>query len=244
MNKKKIIGIVVIVIVLLVLICFASFYQLSDSHLRSEGIRVRVNEGALVVDGRDEANAIYCKKVMNVGDEEAVLEFKFLNFKENGYPGSMEASINGHSFYKEDGLNIEENGSLDYKIFLNFHVMDDLIMFTFTDGTAGRTTTLYAIDLEGNIILEENEMDEDDMLIKDYTDFITYKDNVVTIYATRVVEDINYKGVSVCKAPHEDILEAYYTYTYEDGEFTKELIDEIDSDEFIENVGIKCASRE
>lgn len=244
LNKKKIIVVIIVIVILVGLICFASFYQLSDSHLRSEGIRVRVNEGALVVDGCDEANAIYCKKTMDVNGEEAVLEFEFLNFKENGYPGSVRATINGNEFYYEDGLNIEENGSIDYKIFLNFHVLDDLIVFTFTNGTTGRTTTLYAIDLEGNIVLAEAEIDEDDMLIKDYTDFITYEDNVITIYATRVVEDINYHGESVCNAPHGDILEAYYTYTYQDGEFEKELIDEIDADEFIEDVGIICANRE
>ena len=181
---------------------------------------------------------------MEVNGEDQTLEFEFLNFRENGYPDTVLATINGHEFYQEDGLNIEENGSIDYKIFLNFYVIDDIIVFTFTDGTAGRTTTLYGIDMEGNIVLEETEIDEDDMLIKDYTDFIQYDENVITIYATRVIEDVNYKGSSVCNAPHDDIVEAYYTYTYQDKEFVKEQTDTIDADEFIEKKGIICANRQ
>lgn len=244
MKKWKIVGIVVVVVLLVGLIIFASTYKLEDSHLRKDGVRVRIPEGALVVQDCDEENAIYCKKTLEVNGEEQTLEFEFYDFKENGYPNSVRASINGHEFYQEDGLNVEENGSIDYKIFLNFQVIDDVIVFTFTNGTAGRTTTLYAIDTDGNIVLEETEIDSDDMLIKDYTDFITYEDNVITIYATRVVEDVNYKGESICNSPHGDIVEAYYTYIYEDGEFTKEVSDEIDSDEFIENKGIICTERE
>ena len=244
MNKKKWIGIIIVLIVLVGLIAFASTKEFSDSHLRAEGKRIWVNEGALVVDGCDEASAIYCKKTLNVAGEEAVLEFLFYNFKDNGYPESVRAMINGHEFYQEDGLNIEENGSLDYKIFLNFHVLDDLVVFTFTDGTMGRTTTLYAVDTDGNVVLEEKEIDEDDMLIKDYTDFITYEDNVITIYATRVVEDVNYHGESICNAKDQDIVEAYYTYTYQDEEFVKERTRVIDALEFIDNKGITCTQRD
>lgn len=246
MKKKNIIGISVVGVILIGLIVFVSVYQFSDSHLRAEGVRVRVPEGALLVDGcdSDTKTAIYCKKIMEVNGEDQTLEFEFLNFRENGYPDTVRATINGHEFYQEDGLNIEENGSIDYKIFLNFYVIDDIIVFTFTDGTAGRTTTLYGIDMEGNIVLEETEIDEDDMLIKDYTDFIQYDENVITIYATRVIEDVNYKGSSVCNAPHDDIVEAYYTYTYQDKEFVKEQTDTIDADEFIEKKGIICANRQ
>ena len=67
---------------------------------------------------------------------------------------------------------------------------------------------------------------------------------MITIYARRVGEDVNYHGESVCNAPHGDIVEGYYTYTYQDGEFEKELVEEIDVDEFIENRGIICAARE
>ena len=87
--KKKIIGVVIAGVVLVGLIIFASTYKLQDSHLRAEGIRVRVNEGALVVSGCDEENAIYCKKVIDVNGEEQVLEFQFLNFRENGYPDAI-----------------------------------------------------------------------------------------------------------------------------------------------------------
>ena len=34
------------------------------------------------------------------------------------------------------------------------NVLDDLVVFTFTDGTMGRSTTLYAVDIDGNIILK------------------------------------------------------------------------------------------
>ena len=244
MKIRKGIGIIITLIILIGLIIFISTKEFSDSHLRAEGKRIRVNEGALVVDGCDEASAIYCKKTLNVAGEEAVLEFSFYNFKDNGYPESVKASINGHEFYQEDGLNIEENGSLDYKIFLNFHVLDDLVVFTFTDGTMGRTTTLYAVDIDGNIILKEKEIDQDDMLIKDYTDFITYEDNTITIYATRVVEDVNYHGESICNAPSNDIVEAYYTYTYQDGKFVKKRTQEIDTLKFTDNKGIICTNRD
>lgn len=244
MKIRKGIGIIITLIILIGLIIFISTKEFSDSHLRAEGKRIRVNEGALVVDGCDEASAIYCKKTLNVAGEEAVLEFSFYNFKDNGYPESVKASINGHEFYQEDGLNIEENGSLDYKIFLNFHVLNDLVVFTFTDGTIGRTTTLYAVDIDGNIILKEKEIDQDDMLIKDYTDFITYEDNTITIYATRVVEDVNYHGESICNAPSNDIVEAYYTYTYQDGKFVKKQTQKIDALKFIDNKGITCINKD
>ena len=244
MKIRKGIGIIITLIILIGLIIFISTKEFSDSHLRAEGKRIRVNEGALVVDGCDEASAIYCKKTLNVAGEEAVLEFSFYNFKDNGYPESVKASINSHEFYQEDGLNIEENGSLDYKIFLNFHVLDDLVVFTFTDGTMGRSTTLYAVDIDGNIILKEKEIDQDDMLIKDYTDFITYEDNTITIYATRVVEDVNYHSESICNAPSNDIVEGYYTYTYQDGKFVKKRTQEIDTLKFIDNKGIICTNRD
>ena len=244
MKIRKGIGIIIVLVILIGLIIFISTKEFSDSHLRAEGKRIRVNEGALVVDGCDEASAIYCKKTLNVAGKEAVLEFSFYNFKDNGYPESVKASINGHEFYQEDGLNIEENGSLDYKIFLNFHVLDDLVVFTFTDGTMGRSTTLYAVDIDGNIILKEKEIDQDDMLIKDYTDFITYEDNTITIYATRIVEDVNYHGESICNAPSNDIVEAYYTYTYQDGEFVKKQTQKIDALKFIDNKGITCINKD
>ena len=244
MKIRKGIGIIITLIILIGLIIFISTKEFSDSHLRAEGKRIRVNEGALVVDGCDEASAIYCKKTLNVAGKEAVLEFSFYNFKDNGYPESVKASINGHEFYQEDGLNIEENGSLDYKIFLNFHVLNDLVVFTFTDGTMGRSTTLYAVDIDGNIILKEKEIDQDDMLIKDYTDFITYEDNTITIYATRVVEDVNYHGESICNAPSSDIVESYYTYTYQDGKFVKKQTQKIDALKFIDNKGITCINKD
>lgn len=242
--KKKVIGAIILGVALVGLIIFASIYKAQDSHLRAEGIRVRVNEGALVVSGCDEENAIYCKKVLEVKGKEQVLEFQFLNFRENGYPDAIKATINGNEFYYDEGLKIEENGSADYPIFLNFHVIDDVIVFTFSDGSLGRTTTLYAIDTEGNIILEEKNIDKDDMLIKDYTEFFSIEDNVITIYATRVESDLTYKKESVCNASEKEIVEAYYTYTYQDGKFKKELKEEINAKEFIEDKNIICSDQE
>ena len=248
MKKIKIAGIAIVALLLAGLIIFASTREFKDSHLRIEGIRVRVGEYALLVDGCDEKtqNVAYCEKTMKVGGVDQKLIFKFKNFKENGYPDTVIATINGHEFYKATGLNIEEKGSVDYSIFLNFHVIGDkYIMFTFTDGTNGRTTTLYGIDLEGNIVLEEYEIDDEEMLIKDYTDFIEYKDNTIKIYATRVVEDINYKGESICNARDKEIVEAYYTYTYnaKKDKFIKKQIDTITAAEFIKEKGIICANK-
>jgi len=246
MRKIKIALLAIVGIVLIGLIIFASTREFEDSHLRIEGIRVRVGEYALLVDGcnKDTQNVAFCEKTMKVGGKDQKLVFKFKNFKENGYPDTIVASINGHEFYKAIGLNIEEKGSIDYSIFLNFHVMnDEIIIFTFTDGTNGRTTTLYGIDIEGNIVLEEYEIDEDEMLIKDYTDFIEYKDNTIKIYATRVVEDINYKEENICNAKANEIVEAYYTYTYKNGEFNKKQTETITAAEFIEKKEIKCANK-
>ena len=242
--KKKVVGVLIVIVILVGLIIFASIYKFEDSHLRAERVRGRVNEGALVVSGCEEENAIYCKKVLQVNGEDQVLEFQFVNFKENGYPDAIKATINGNEFYYENGLKIEENGSADYPIFLNFNVIDDVIVFTFTDGTLGRTTTLYAIDTKGNIVLEEKAIDEDDMLIKDYTEFITYDDNVITLYATRVSNNINYHKESICNADDQDIVEAYYTYTYQDGKFKKKLKQKLSAKEVIENEEIICTNKE
>lgn len=245
MKKSTLIGIIMASIILIGLIVFASVKKYDDSHLRVEGIRVRVNEGALVVDGCDEktANAAYCEKTVEVKGKNQKFVFEFKNFKKNGYPGTIRASLNGHEFYRKDDLNIETKGSNDYPIFLNFNPMGDYIVFTFTNGTTGRSTTLYALDTEGNIILEETEIDKDDMLIKDYTDFIDYQDNTIKIYATRVVEDINYKGQNICYAKPSEVVEAYYTYTLKDGKFTKKQTKTITAAKFIEEKGIICANK-
>ena len=248
MKKIKIIGIVIVSLLLVSLIIFASTRKFEDSHLRIEGIRVKVGENAILVDGCDEAtkNVAYCEKTIKVGEEEQKLVFKFKNFKENGFPNTIVATINGHEFYKRDNLMLEEKGSIDYSIFLNFYVLaDKYIMYTFTDGTNGRSTTLYAIDLEGNIVLEEYEIDKEEMLIKDYTDFIKYDGNKIEIYATRVVEDINYKEKSICYAKDNEVVEAYYTYTYDvkKDKFTKKQTKTITAAEFIKEKGIICSNK-
>ena len=68
--KKKVVGVLIVIVILVGLIIFASIYKFEDSHLRAEGVRVRVNEGALVVSGCEEENAIYCKKVLQVNGED------------------------------------------------------------------------------------------------------------------------------------------------------------------------------
>ena len=245
MKKSKIIGVCILVVILVGLFIFAGTFKLTDSHLRVDGIRVRVEEGALYVSDCVYGDAAHCTMMMDVQGEDQTLEFEFLNFKENGYPDAVQASINGHVIYYEDGLNIEENSTLDYRSFMNFYVIDDVIAFTLTKGMNSRSTTLFAVDTEGNILLEETEIDDDNMLIKDYSaDFVTYEDNVIRLYGTRIEGNINYHGESVCHADDDEVVEAYYTYTYEDGKFTKELDEEITAEEFIELAQITCAEEE
>jgi len=243
MKKAKIIGIVLTVLVLAGLIIFATAHKFEDSHLRVEGIRVKVGEYALLVDGcdKDSENVAYCKKTIEVNGEKEVLEFKFINFKENGFPKTLAATINGKEFYKKDNLNLEVNDSLEYQIFLNFKVMDDYIIFTLTDGTKGRNTTIYAIDTNGNIVLQEKEIDKNDMLIKDYVEFLTFKDNTFTVYATRVIDENKYNDKDICKAKSKDVVEAYYTYTLKNGKFTKKQTKAITAKEYIKTNEIDCS---
>jgi len=243
MKKLKIVGIVLTVLVLAGLLIFAGTHKYDDSHLRVEGIRVKVGEYALLVDGcdKDNENVAYCKKTIEVNGEKEVLEFKFINFKENGFPKTVVATINGKEFYKKDGLNLEVNDSLDYQIFLNFKVMGNYIIFTLTDGTKGRNTTLYAIDTVGNIVLKEKEIDNNDMLIKDYVEFLTYKNDSFTVYATRVVDEKKYKEKDICEAKSKEVVEAYYTYTLKNGKFTKKQTKTISAKEYIKANEISCS---
>lgn len=58
------------------------------------------------------------------------------------------------------------------------------------------------------------------------------------------VEDVNYHGESICNAPSNDIVEDYYTYTYQDGEFVKKQTQKIDALKFIDNKGITCINKD
>jgi len=245
MKKGKNIILIGAIVLLIGLIIFASVKNLDDGNLRVEGIRVRINEGALSVEGCNEKteNAAYCEKALTVNDKKAKLVFEYKNFKENGYPSTVVASINGHEFFKKNDLNIEIKGSQEYTIFRNFKVMDDYVVFTYTDGSNGRTTTLYAIDLDGNIVLQEKEIDKENMALKDYTTFISYEDNVITVYATRMVQDIVYKDENICKANSKDIVEAYYTYTLKDNKFAKKQTKTITAAEFIKEKKINCSEK-
>lgn len=246
MKKAKTIAIAISIIVLIGLIIFTSTKTLDDGHLRIDGIRVKVPDNTLLVEDckSDTGNAIYCEKNMEVNGEAAKLEFKYKDFKESGYPRTLVASINNHEFFKKENLNLEVMGSTEYSLFQNFKVMDDYIVFTYTNGTNGRTTTLYAIDIEGNIVLEEKDIDKDDMLLKDYTTFISYEDNVITVYASRMVQDIAYQDKHICSANPKDIVEAYYTYTLKNGKFTKKQTKTTTAKEFIENKKIECPKEE
>ncbi len=241
MKKIKIVGVVVVSLLLISLIIYASTHHYDDSHLRLEGKRVRVPENYFVVDDCENANAVYCEKILEVNGEKQKLTFEFKDIKDNGYPKTFVAKINGNEFYKRDNLDLEDVMNLDYQIFLNFKVMDDYIVFTLTDGDVGRTTTLYAIDTAGNVILKEHDIDDDDMLIKDYTDFITYKDNTIEVYASKLVGDYTYNNVSICLADSDKVVEGYYTYTLKDGKFSKKQTKKITAKEFISNKGIICS---
>lgn len=60
--KKKVVGVLIVIVILVGLIIFASIYKFEDSHLRAEGVRVRVNEGALVVSGCEEEKQFIVRK--------------------------------------------------------------------------------------------------------------------------------------------------------------------------------------
>ena len=241
MKKLKIVGVVLVLGILIGLLIFAIFHPYGDSHLRIEGVRVRLPENTLIVDGCNFVNLAKCEKIIKVGGKDQRLVFEYKNFKKNGYPLTAVATINGKEFYREDGLNIEVNSYLDYKTFLNFYVMnEEYILFTLTKGSIGRTTTLYAIDLEGNVILEEHDLDADDMLIKDTVDFVTYKDNTVTLYGSRMSGSITYNNDTICNAKDKEIVEAYYTYTLKDGKFSKKQTKTTTAKQYIKDNKITC----
>ena len=228
----KKVGSIICIAILIGLIIFVSTKTLDDGHLRIEGIRVRVPSGTLLVEEcvKETESVAYCEKNFDVNDKEVKIEFKYQDFKESGYPTTLVATINGHEFFKKENLNLEVMGSNEYSMFRNF-----------TNGTSGRTTTLYAIDLEGNIILEDKDIDKDNMVLKDYTTFISYDKNVITVYATRMVQDIAYQDKHICSANKKDIVEAYYEYTLKKGKFTKKQTKTITAKEFIENKKIECS---
>ncbi len=241
MKILKIFGVGLVFLLALGLIIFASVHEYSDSHLRIEGVRVKLYENALMVNDCNFINLAKCEKIINVGGKDQRLVFEYKNFKPNGYPLSASATINGKEFYREDGLDIEDKGYVDHKIFLNFEVIDDkYIAFTLTKGQVGRTTTLYVIDTNGEVILEESEIDKDNMLIKDTEEFITYKDNSIEIYASRMTDSINYNGKSICDADKKEIVEAYYTYTLKDDKFSKKQTKAITAKEYIKDKEINC----
>jgi len=240
MKKGKIIGLILFVIVFASVIIFAATRKYDDTHLKLEGIRVRVPSGTLVVAEPNESNEIYAKKVFDVNGKEAVVEFKYKDMQEDGYPKSLVASINNHQFLEVNDLDLKTNMTLDYQIFLNFKVMGDYVVFSYTKGTRGRTTTLYAVDLEGNIVLNETDIDENGMKIKDYTEFLTYGDNNIEIYASKLDNDVYYKKESICKAKDNELVEAYYTYTLKNGKFTKKQTKKVRAKTYIADNKITC----
>ena len=152
---KKVLGITIIVIILGGLLIFASTHKYSDSHLKKDGYRVRLDGKAIIVDDCDYKDITYCEKKIKVNNEEVTMKFELLDFKSDGYPTKVKASINNNSFY-ESNIDLKNNGTQDYKVFLNFYVMNnELILFSLTNGSGTRTTTLYAIDTQGNIKLKK-----------------------------------------------------------------------------------------
>ena len=83
-------------------------------------------------------------------------------------------------------------------------------------------------------------IDKDNMVLKDYTTFISYDKNVITVYATRMVQDIAYQDKHICSANKKDIVEAHYEYTLKKGKFSKKQIKTITAKEFIESKKIEC----
>ncbi len=247
MKKKNIIVLILTIGITLGLFAFASLYKYEDSHLRVNGIRVKVDDYALMVDDCSEKNAAMCKKNIKIGDKNYELLFRFEDFKDNGYPNTLAATLNDKVFYKEEGLNIETNSSDEYTLFMNFFVLEEeVISFTITKGVNGGTTSLYAIDLNGQVILEEHEID-DDMLIKDYdyeTEFLTFKDGKLIVNASRL-NGYNYMGDKyICDLKSSQVVEALYTYTYKNGKFTKKQSNSVSAAQFIKDKDISCKSEE
>ena len=244
MNKKIKIALIAIGSLLIIgLLIFISTHKFDDSHLRIEGIRVKLNDQyALIIDGCDEEtkNIAYCEKKIKVNEKDEKVIFEFKDFMKDGYPSTLVASINGKEFYKREGLDLKNNPQANYTIVLNMEAIEDVIVFTITEGASGRGTTLYAIDPNGNVILKEYALDDEDMLIKDYVDFIKIEDNKIKVYASRIDLSGNYNGKSVCEAKSKDIVEAYYTYTYKNGKFTKKQTDTITAKEYIKDNKITC----
>lgn len=247
--KRKIeIGSVILCCLLIVgLLVFSGSKKYEDSHLRKEGKRVRVGEYALVVDDCDEktSNVALCNKTISLNNEDVLLKFDLIDIKDSGFPSTLVATINGHEFLRRTNIDIEKNGNADFQVFKNFQVINDnIITFTYTDGTAGRTTTLYALDQDGNIILEDKMIDKEDMVIKDFNDFYSFKDGVITIRATRMNDNLEYKGESVCKAKDKDIVEADYTYTYQNNKFIKKQKNPMTAAEYRESVHMICQNED
>ncbi|MDE5539179.1 MAG: hypothetical protein K2J20_01685 [Bacilli bacterium] len=248
MKKSQIVGLILAVAIIVGLGVFASLHKYEDSHLRVEGIRVNVDDYALTVDNCSEENAAMCKKMVKVGEKEQEVLLQFKNFEKSGYPKTLVASINGHEFFKDDTINLEANKYDDYYAFLYFNVInDEYISFSVTKGVSGRATTLYIIDMEGNIVLKEYEIDNDNMVIKDYdyeNDFMTFKDGVLTVTASRLNAS-NYLGDDyVCNLKSSQVVEATYAYTYKDGEFSKKQTSKTTAAQFIKDSNITCQSKD
>lgn len=241
MKKGKIIGGIIVIVIFIALIVFACTYDYKDTHLRVDGVRVRIEEGTIIADC-DEADAAHCVEYVVVNDEQQKLEYTYQNFKENGYPESLSATINGKEFYHKDGLNIEENYSYDYQFFSDVTVMGDYIVMTIRDGYNNRTTSLYVIDTLGNIILQEYEIDEDNMKIDDSgTDYITVTDNKIIVKASRLDGNNYYfDGKSVCYTPLKTVVKAEYTYTLKNGKYSKKQTAKTTAKAYREDVNMIC----
>ena len=146
-------------------------------------------------------------------------------------------------------INLDVNGEkekLVYDYFSHVNVIGDKVVFTYTDGSYsdGRSTVLYAVNKDGEKVLEESIIGDNDMKIKDYSyydDFATVEDNVITLYTSRLNYS-NYIGEDyICDVKSSDVVEAYYTYTYKDGEFVKKLDKKITAKEYIANNEISCS---
>lgn len=246
MNRLKKIGLIVGVLLIGVLLYIISTHKFTDSHLRKEGIRVRLREQVLMIDGCEESstNITYCKKNIDLNGEVVALEFEFINFKENGYPNTLVAKLAGKEFYRLDNLQIETNPYEFYQIVRNFNTIGNYIVFTHTIGTTGNNTTLYALDKDGNIALKEFKI-EDTFLIKDFKEYITYDNNVITLLTTKLDQSSYYKEdtkdpVYVCDLNEKEVVEKTYTYTYKDNKFVRKETKKTTVKDYLKENTITC----
>ncbi len=245
MSKKNLIIFIICGFIIIGLIIFASTREYQDSHLRIEGVRVKLPSGSLVVEDSTCPNVASCTKDLTLNDTKLTLKFAFKNFKKNGYPETIVGTIGNKEFYREDDLTLDNEYSYDYENFSNFNVIaDKYIAFTASNSINNLSTSLYVIDASGNVILKEYEI-ADDLYIKDsISDYITYNDNTITISVANIKNYSYDENTNICNLDKNITAEATYTYTLENAEFKKKELSKTTFGEYIKDNNITCESDE